>query len=305
MNNEYYQPSVFDGTSAGTLEQSLQLIKEFEPVALARNPRGYIVGYSGGKDSDVLVSLFRRAGVKFMVMHNHTTIDAPETVYYIRKKFAKWTEQGIPCKIYYPDQSFWRLCLHKKFLPMRNIRFCCSSLKERDIPELKFAVHSFGVRKAESSRRAKFRDSIEMRDHANYSDNQRFHFDNTDEVKQTDACFTKNYLFVNPLAYWADNYLWEYIRAEKIEINPLYEQGFCRVGCIGCPMAGKRRIEEFKRWPQYEKMFVRLCDKIIEIRNAQGLKNKYGLKNGREYFEYWLYNELPQGETIFDLEAEK
>ena len=87
--NAYYQPSVFDGTSAGTLEQSLRLIKEFEPIALQRNPRGYIVGYSGGKDSDVLVSLFRHAGVKFMVMHNHTTIDAPETVYYIRKKFAK------------------------------------------------------------------------------------------------------------------------------------------------------------------------------------------------------------------------
>jgi len=49
-------------------------------------------------------------------------------------------------------------------------------------------------------------------------------------------------------------------------------------------------------------MYIRLCDKIIELRNAQGLKNKYGFKSGREYFEYWLYNELPLGETIFDLE---
>lgn len=103
-----YQQSVFDGTENSTVEQSIRLIKEFEPIALHRNPLGYIVGYSGGKDSDVLVDLFRKSGVKFFVKHNHTTLDAPETVYYIRKKFAQWEAEGIPCKIYYPEKSFGR-----------------------------------------------------------------------------------------------------------------------------------------------------------------------------------------------------
>ena len=32
---------------------------------------------------------------------------------------------------------------------------------------------------------------------------------------------------------------WDYIRSEHIPVNPLYERGFHRVGCIGCPLAGR------------------------------------------------------------------
>lgn len=297
-----YQPSFFDDTEQSLFNKSIELIRSFESIALKRNPLGYVVGYSGGKDSDVLVDLFRKSGVKFIVIHNHTTLDAPETVYYVRRKFAEWEAAGITCKIFYPDKSFWSLCLHKKMLPSRIARFCCSELKERDKPELRFATHSFGVRKAESVRRSLNRDSIELRNRKDYSDIQRFHFDNGEQVKQTDACYTKNYHIINPLAYWTDNYLWHYIEGEKIEINPLYKQGFCRVGCIGCPLASKHRIAEFERYPKYKALYLKLCDKIIQERNAQGLPNKYGFKTGEDYFNWWLYEELPQGESLFDTE---
>lgn len=186
------QISIFDGTDQSLLNKSIMLIKEFEDAALMRNPLGYVVGYSGGKDSDVLVHLFKRAGVKFCVVHNHTTLDMPETVYYIRRKFYEWELQGIPCKIYYPTMNFWSFCLYRKMLPLRQMRFCCAELKERnDIPELRFALRSFGVRKAESVNRAKYRDSIETRNKADYSGIQRFHFDNTDDVKQTGGMLYK------------------------------------------------------------------------------------------------------------------
>ena len=42
-----------------------------------------IVTTSGGKDSSVCIALAERAGIEFEVMHNHTTVDAPETVYWI------------------------------------------------------------------------------------------------------------------------------------------------------------------------------------------------------------------------------
>ncbi len=283
-----YQQSIFDGTEQSTLEQSLRLIREFEPIALHRHPLGYVVGYSGGKDSDVLVDLFRKSGVKFFVIHNHTTIDAPETVYHIRRKFAEWTDQGIPCRISYPQKSFWRLCLDRRILPTRHIRFCCSELKEQDIPELKFATHSFGVRKAESVKRSLYRDSIEMRNQSDYSDVEHFHFDNSDEVRQTDACYRKNYFIVNPMAYWSDNYLWNYIQSEHIEVNPLYGEGFKRVGCIGCPMAGKRRVIEFERYPKYKARYMKLCDDIIACRKKNH-ENVYGCRNGMDYFNVWLY----------------
>lgn len=62
---DHYQQSIFDGTEQSIYNQSIELIKTFEEVALQRNPVGYVVGYSGGKDSDVLVDLFRKSGVKF------------------------------------------------------------------------------------------------------------------------------------------------------------------------------------------------------------------------------------------------
>lgn len=284
------QLSIFDGTEQSTLNQSIKLIQTFENSAIKRNPLGYVVGYSGGKDSDVLLDIFRKSGVRFYVIHNHTTLDAPETVYYIRRKFYELELQGIPCKIYYPQMNFWGLCLKKRMLPLRIARFCCAELKERDIPELRYATHSFGVRKAESVKRSKNRDSIEMRDNIGYSDLQKFHFDNAEDVKQTGACYTKNYFIVNPLAYWSDDYIWDYIHDEKLELNPLYKEGFKRVGCIGCPMArSKQRIYEFERYPKYKERFVKLADDIITKNISEGRANKYGFKNGQDYFDWWVY----------------
>ena len=287
------QISIFDGTEQSLLNTSLKLIKDWEQGALFRNPRGFVVGYSGGKDSDVLVHLFRRAGVKFCVVHNHTTLDMPETVYYIRRKFKEWELQGINCKIYYPRMNFWSLCLKVKMLPLRTTRFCCSELKERnDIPELRFALRSFGVRKAESAKRKLLRDSIETYNRTDFKDKQRFHFDNTGDVKQMGACYTNNYFFVNPLAYWSDDYLWDYINSEKLELNPLYSEGYDRVGCIACPMASTcQRREMLARYPRFEKRFIKLADDIIQLRNSQGLTNKYNFKTGEEYFDMWLNNE--------------
>lgn len=281
------QLSIFDGTPQSTLNQSIKLIQTFEESAIRRNPLGYVVGYSGGKDSDVLLDLFKRSGVRFYVIHHHTTLDAPETVYYIRRKFYELELAGIPCKIYYPQTNFWDLCLQNQMLPSRIARFCCTELKERDIPELRLATHSFGVRKAESVKRANYRDSIEMRDSVGYSDNQKFHFDNAEDVKQTGACYTKNYFIVNPLAYWTDNYLWDYISDNKLDINPLYSRGLKRVGCIGCAMAGKHRIQQFECYPKYKVRYIKLADDIIKKRIAEGKPNKYGF-NGQEYFDWWL-----------------
>lgn len=301
------QMSIFDGTEQSLLNKSIKLIKEFEEGALFRNPRGFVVGYSGGKDSDVLVHLFRRAGVKFCVVHNHTTLDMPETVYYIRRKFKEWESQGIPCKIYYPTMNFWSLCLYKKMLPLRQTRFCCAELKERnDIPELRFSVRSFGVRKAESVNRAKYRDSIETRNREDYKDIQKFHFDNTEDVKQTGACYTNSYFFVNPLAYWSNDYLWDYIESEKVEVNPLYGEGFDRVGCILCPMASTcQRQRELARYPRFEKRFIKLADDIMQYRIARGLPNRHAFKTGAEYFNMWLNNEklsATEEYNLFNLE---
>ena len=42
-----------------------------------------VVTDSGGKDSAVCRELVRRSGVPFELMHNLTTADAPQTIYYV------------------------------------------------------------------------------------------------------------------------------------------------------------------------------------------------------------------------------
>lgn len=285
------QESLFENTALSKEAMAIKLIQEFEDVSLARNPLGYVVGYSGGKDSEVLVDLFIKSGVKFVVIHNHTGLDAPETVYFIRKKFEQWRKQGIDCRIYYPKKTFWKLCKEKKMLPTRIQRFCCAELKERadDIPELKFATHSFGVRKTESVKRNKHRDSIETRNTESFGtkSHQMFHFDKAEEVKQTSACYTNKYFIVNPIAYWTEQEVWDYIHENGIEYNPLYDKGFSRVGCIGCPMAGKHRIEELAMYPKYKALYKKLADEIEKIMPNDNWKTN---SNGRylNLFDWWL-----------------
>ena len=64
-----------------------------------RYKKPLMVTYSGGKDSQVLVALAERAGINFEVVNSHTTADAPETVYFIRKQFKAMEERGIKCSM--------------------------------------------------------------------------------------------------------------------------------------------------------------------------------------------------------------
>jgi len=267
---------------------SIQLLREFERVALDRNPLGYAVGYSGGKDSDVLLDIFKASGVKHFVIHNHTTIDSPDTVYYIRNKFSILEDNGITCRIFYPRYSFWDLCIKEASLPLRKARFCCAELKEQSNDEIKFACHSFGVRKAESNSRKKKRDSLELRNvsRKNLDTVKKFRFDNSDEVKNTGMCYSQKYFYVNPIVYFSDIDIYEYISGNNIKLNPQYKKGFSRIGCIGCPMAQKQRIQQFEIYPKYRAAYLRLCDKIQEERKERGLRVT---NSGVEYFHQWLY----------------
>lgn len=64
--------------------RAIQYLKAFEP-----QDKPYYLCYSGGKDSDTVRILAELAGVKYDLIHNLTTIDAPETVYYVRDMGAK------------------------------------------------------------------------------------------------------------------------------------------------------------------------------------------------------------------------
>ena len=99
-------------------KRAIECLKAFEPKT-----EPYYLCYSGGKDSDVIRILASLAGVKHDIVHNHTTVDAPETVRYVR---------NIPnVQIVYPEKTMWQLIVEKMMPPTRIVRYCCAELKAR------------------------------------------------------------------------------------------------------------------------------------------------------------------------------
>lgn len=116
-------------------QKSIERIKIASEMSLHHYGQPLVCTYSGGKDSDVMLELFKRSGVPFEVHNSHTTVDAPQTVYHIRKKFRQLELQGIKADIEMPTYkgkpvTMWQLIPIKKMPPTRLMRYCCSVLKE-------------------------------------------------------------------------------------------------------------------------------------------------------------------------------
>ena len=72
-------------------------------------------------------------------------------------------------------------------------------------------------------------------------------------------------------------------------MNPLYECGYDRVGCIGCPLANYRtRIKEFSDYPQYKQAYIKSFDKMLAVRRERGLSNRREWNSGKEVFNWWI-----------------
>ena len=263
-----------------------------------------IVTYSGGKDSDVLLNLAERnlEADEFEVLNSHTTVDAPETVYHIRETFERLHKKGIKATVEYhrnedgTNTTMWSLIEKKCIPPTRIIRYCCAELKENSTPNRFCAL---GVRAAESTKR-QGRDTFSTRG-GSYASAIFFSLSHALEVHQEsqeiqddawDCTLIKNMkehkdTIVNPIYEWSDSDIWEYIRKNNMKVNPLYEMGYTRVGCIGCPLAPyHQRKKEFNDFPKYKQLYINAFDKAIKNRRKRGLKEIW--KNGQEMYDWWL-----------------
>lgn len=70
---------------------------------------------------------------------------------------------------------------------------------------------------------------------------------------------------VAPILNWQDEDVWEFIRSENIPYCCLYDEGFTRLGCVGCPLASQPKREiDFARWPKYEHWWMGICMRLWE-----------------------------------------
>ncbi len=230
---------------------------------------GYHLADSGGKESSVCLRLLEMSGVKFD-SHFRKLLEPPELVEFIRK-FHPDTA------IEYPKETIFQAIVRKQMPPTRLARYCCDH-KEKG-GEGRTVIT--GIRWAESTRRKNTR-------------------------KMVEACFRfGKQSIINPIIDWSDADVWEFIRQENIPYCGLYDEGFKRLGCVGCPMAENRRIRDFERWPQFKKAFLWAFGKMIDARVARG-KPFENWNTAEEVFAWWMRSEpaeTGQG-SLFEIEEE-
>lgn len=228
------------------------------------------VSYSGGKDSDVILQLVKESGINYRAIYKNTTIDPPGTIAHVK---------AMGVEILQPEKTFFQLITEKGY-PHRNMRFCCTELKEFKV--LDKAV--IGVRKAESSKRAK-------------------------RYTEPTACQyyrKKDYVeLIYPILEWTNQDVADFIADRGIKCHPLYydEKGQFhverRLGCMGCPIASrKNRIAEFKEHPKLVRCYIRAGQKFLDNHDYSKPALRYG-----DAYSYFFRNLFCDTEEDYNLLA--
>lgn len=286
-------------------QRAIEALKLFEP-----EDEPYYLCYSGGKDSDVIRILAQLAGVEHEIYHNLTTVDAPETIHYIKS-----IPNVIINKARYSDgthKTMWNLIPKKGMPPTRVMRYCCAELKEQGG---KGRLKITGVRSAESRNRAvnggeikiigkpkttlKYLEDEDINFHLTNQGGVVLNFDNADSRRAVEHCFRTTSTMINPILDWTENEVWQFLHHYGCYANPLYQCGKSRIGCIGCPMQGKKGMKNgFRRYPKYYENYIRAFDKLVIALNEKGSCN---WQNGEEVMRWWISDEKEiEGQTLFD-----
>lgn len=254
---------------------SLNLLKRGERLAKALNPTdGYIVGFSGGKDSQVLLDLVKRAGVMFKAHYSVTSIDAPENVYFIRNNYPEVV-------FIHHRPNFFRM-VEKKGLPTIWHRFCCSQLKEGIGAG---SVCLVGVRAEESAKRAAYSE-LEIRSRRKEHEGTRGKRTLQQVEENEHRCIKgKDKVMLYPMLHWSEKDVWQYTEERHLAVNPIYKD-HKRVGCMFCPFAKRNEVIEWcQRYPKFKERLLQSLQTYLDKRTW---KDRKELMNAESYFDWWL-----------------
>lgn len=281
-------------------QAAIERLKMASDMSLRLYKQPLVITYSGGKDSDVLLHLAGAAGIQYEVLHSLTTADAPETVWHVRDTFRRLELAGVKCDIdthRTPDGgnvTMWNLIPQKRMPPTRLVRYCCAELKETSGSGRWIAT---GVRWAESQKRKTTRGIMEKL-HRDKAKRIILMDDNDERRMLLENCQLKGTRTVNPIVDWQNADIWDYCAAEKICMNPLYACGFARIGCIGCPMAGKHRKEQFTRYPKYRDAYIRAFGRMLECQKRKGLSGLW--QTGEDVYRWWMEDGVLPGQMVLE-----
>lgn len=272
------------------MEYTLQLLQKAEKIALSYDQEdGFYLAFSGGKDSQALLHMAQLAGVKFRAHMNLTSVDPPEVIRFVRTNYKE-------VELIKPHKSIFRIAVEKQFLPTQRVRWCCAEYKEMAGAG---KVTLIGIRHKESSRRAK-RNEVEISSRkfsGNLDDLEEYrqvqkakrarrrskkdgvNITNADN-EQTLGCINgKESLLISPIINWSEHDVWEFLNdVVSVPHCSLYDKGWKRIGCIGCPMSSrKQKLFENKRYPHVKRNWIKAIRAIRSGWYSKENKHPQGL----------------------------
>lgn len=193
------------------VERSLALIEE----AHRRYGDGLVVANSLGKDSVCVWALAKMVSPDIRGFVVTTRYKPAETVEFMHRTVERYPEirvyrndEEIPDRLYETDPD--RCCTLLKVLPTR-----------RAIEEMNVTCWVTGLRCTEGRTRTDFR-----------------------EVEERDQGLVK----LNPILTWKEREVWQFLALNKVEVNPLYAQGYRSLGCAPCTRITTDDNERAGRW---------------------------------------------------------
>lgn len=240
------------------VSESIQFIKKTSeqsglPVA---------VSFSGGKDSLATLLLVLEADIRPSLFFVDTGLEFEETRRNV-EEVAK--EHSLTLLTESAGESFWT---NVGFFgpPARDFRWCCKTCKlgpatrliQNNFPG---GVLSFiGQRAYESEQRANM-------------------------GRMWRNPWTPNQLSASPIQKWAAMHVWIYLMSRHANVNPLYSQGFERIGCFMCPASD---LAELRRAKELGREYGRWQKALEEHASRKGLH--------RSWLEYgvWRWKRVPR-----------
>lgn len=249
------------------VRHSIELIQKAEKLALAMQPdMGFHVGFSGGKDSQVVLELVKMAGVKYKAVYNVTTNDPADNVRFIKHHYpdVEFSVQNV---------SYFQL-IAKKGVPTMFNRWCCALFKETAGVG---CVVLTGVRREESRKRAEYSEVLKFG-----KDKESVDLDKMEE-NEFQCVDGKDKFMVYPILEWTEEDVWAFIRERGLPVNPCYKS-HKRVGCVFCPFARPKDIRAYcDTHPKLKSAFIHAIERFMEGRETM-------LPTAEDFFEWWISN---------------
>ena len=252
------------------IDHSIALIRKAEKLALVMQPEsGFHVGFSGGKDSQVVLELVKMAGVKYRAVYNVTTNDPADNVRFIKHHYPD-VEFSIP------EKSYFQLIAQKGVPTMFN-RWCCALFKETAGVG---CVVLTGVRKEESRKRAEYPEAFKFT--RKKGDKELLDLDKMKE-NEFRCVGGKDKFMVYPVLEWTEKDVWQFIRERGLPVNPCYKT-HKRVGCVFCPFARPKDVRAYcETHPQLKAAFIHAIERYRERE-----RDRKKLPTAEDYFDWWL-----------------